>query len=361
MFASVPDLLRLLAIPFFAYVAWRDVETRRVPNRTWLPLVGLALVLLAWEAVTVFTGGARPWEQRAFAIRVGLSLGFVAPLSYFFWRIGGFGGADAKAFIVVAVLLPTYPAYAVGDLGLPLQTMPVVVTTLGVFSLTVLSNTVLAGLAYPFVLGSRNAVRGHVSPAMFVAKPIRPAQATSEYGSLLHFPDRSLLADLSPSGIRSYVSLRGLDLDALRMYLAWRDVSLADLRGDPGTYRDPDSLPSEFRDPGDGAIVTDGGTTPGDADSTAGDGAVQAAAQAADDATDLVDPWGAQAFLDSIEGDAYGTDAATLRDGLDALVADDVVWISPGIPFLVPLFVGLVIAFTYGDVLFGLLGLLGLR
>jgi len=350
VFASVPDLLRLLAIPFFGYVAWRDVETRRVPNRTWLPLVVLAVVCLAWEAVSVFTGATPGWAQRVFAIRVGLSLGFVAPLSYLFWRIGGFGGADAKAFVVVAVLLPTYPTYAVGEIGLPIETMPVVVTALGVFSLTVLSNTVLAGLAYPAVLGLRNAIRGHLSPAMFVARPIAPGRAVDEYGSLLHFPDRSLTADLSPSGLRSYVSLRGLDLDALRMYLRWRGATLSELRADPDGLRDPDSLPSEPNTPGDGAIVTDGGAAAPESEARGEDGP-----GAADD------PWGAQAFLDSIEGDAYGTDAATLRRGLDALVEDDVVWISPGIPFLVPLFVGLVIAFTYGDVLFGLLGLLGLR
>jgi preflagellin peptidase FlaK len=36
------------------------------------------------------------------------------------------------------------------------------------------------------------------------------------------------------------------------------------------------------------------------------------------------------------------------------------VWITPGIPFLVPVFLGLVIAFTYGDVLFTLLRMIGI-
>jgi preflagellin peptidase FlaK len=349
VFASVPDLLRLLAIPFFGYVAWRDVETRRVPNRTWYPLAALAVVMLVWEAVSTFTGTTPAYEQRFFVIRVAVSVGFVAPLAYLFWRIGGFGGADAKAFMVIAVLFPTYPAYVLGDLGIPIASLPLVVTTLGVFSLTVLSNTVLMGLGYPFVLGLRNAARRQFSPAMFVARPIRPARATDEYGSLLHFPDRSLLSDLSLSGLRDYFSFRGLDLDALRMYLAWRGTSLAALREDPETLRDPASLPAETNDPGDGAILTDGGQAPTGAE------------KSQDAETALDDPWGAEAFLDAIEGSAYGTDPETLREGLDALTADEVVWLSPGIPFLVPLFVGLVVAVTYGDVLFGLLGLLGLR
>ncbi len=46
---------------------------------------------------------------------------------------------------------------------------------------------------------------------------------------------------------------------------------------------------------------------------------------------------------------AYGTTPEKLRDGLQVVASQDEVWISPGIPFIVPMFVGTVIAFTYGD------------
>jgi preflagellin peptidase FlaK len=75
---------------------------------------------------------------------------------------------------------------------------------------------------------------------------------------------------------------------------------------------------------------------------------------------DAADPWGAERFLDDIEGSAYGTDAETLREALELLADADEVWISPGIPFLVPMFVGLLTALVYGDVLFSLLLALGL-
>jgi preflagellin peptidase FlaK len=64
-------------------------------------------------------------------------------------------------------------------------------------------------------------------------------------------------------------------------------------------------------------------------------------------------------FLNDIDGSAYGTSPEVLRAGLDALVERDRVWISPGIPFLVPMFLGLLVAFTYGDVLFAVLTWLG--
>jgi preflagellin peptidase FlaK len=326
--ATLPDLLRLVAVPVFGYVAYRDVETRRVPNETWYPIAALAVVLLAWDAVSLFAGDAFAFERRLFAIRVAVSLGLVAPLAYLFWRFGAFGGADAKAFFVVALLFPTYPHYTLPWLG----TLPVVETTLGVFSLSVLSNTVLVGLGYPLALGARNALTGHLSPAMFVGRPIRPAEAIDEYGSLLSFPDRRLRDARSLAELRACLAWRGLDLDALRMYLRWRDLDYDALRADPDRYRDPATLPAEPNPPGDGAIATDGG---------------------------VEDPWGAAAFLDDIEGSAYGTDPETLRTGLDRLADDEVVWLSPGIPFLVPLFGGLLVALTFGDLLFGLLALAG--
>jgi preflagellin peptidase FlaK len=73
-----------------------------------------------------------------------------------------------------------------------------------------------------------------------------------------------------------------------------------------------------------------------------------------------VDWWGAEAFLEDIDGTAYGTTPTKLRGGLDVVAHEDEVWITPGIPFIVPMFVGLVLALTYGDVLFVLLQAAGL-
>jgi len=341
--ASLPDLLRLLAVPVFAWAAYRDVRTRRVPNRVWYPLAALAAVLLVWELGPVLLEGAETLAGRRRLVRTAVSVGLVVPLVYGFWLVGGFGGADAKAFFVVALLFPVYPDYNLFRLGVetPAQ-LPVVRTTVGVFSLTVLSNTVLAGAAYPVVLAVRNALAGRFSPAMVVAKPVPAGGTVGEYGTLLRFPDRSLRESLSPAGLRAYFSYRGLDLDALRMYLRYRETTLAEVRADPERYRDPASLPADPSDPGDGAIA-DGGH------------AADPDAPAAPD-----DPWGAERFLAEIEGDAYGTTPEDLREGLDALTERETVWVSPGIPFLVPLLVGLVVALTAGDVLFACLRAAGL-
>ena len=330
MLGSIPDLLRLFAVPVFGWAAYRDIETRRVPNRTWAPLVALAVVVLLWDTLAVLNGGVvgRPPDPATdpfFFLQVAISLGFVAPLAYGFWLIGGFGGADAKAFMVVAVLFPIYPTYYLPSVALPLEP-----STLGVFSLTILSNTVLAGVVYPLGVAASNLARGRFSLAMFLGRPVGVPDLTEEYGRLLEDTDG--------------FTRSGLDLDALRMYLQWRGCTLAELRAAPDDHRDPASLPDEPNPPGDGSFATDGGTdASADQFGTAG----------------TADPWGAERFLDDIEGSAYGTTPEQLRDALELLVRADDVWISPGIPFIVPMFAGLLVSLVYGDLLYSLLCAVG--
>jgi preflagellin peptidase FlaK len=324
---TVPDLLRLLAVPVLGYAAWLDVRTRRVPNVVWLPLAGLGAVLLGAGLLdrAPLTGLGDRW----FLVRAGLSVGFVVPLAYVFWRLGGFGGADAKALMALALLLPTYPTYYLPGVALPVER-----TTLGVLSMTVLSNAVLVGLAYPLVLGLRNVAAGDRSPLAPVTRRVPVEDLPERHGRLFESregPTRS-----------------GLDLDALRMYLRWRGLDLAAVRARPDQYRDPASLGRTY-EPGDGAVDTPPPTPRTDARES-----VAEPTPAPDD------DWAAAAFLDAIEGSAYGTDPATLREGLETVVERDRVRVSPGVPFLVPVFVGLVCALTYGDLLFGLLAALGL-
>ena len=309
--ASVPDLLRLLAVPVLVWAAYCDIQTRRVPNRTWKPLFVLAIVLFFWDGVASYLAGGLTWAF--FAVGAGISLFIVIPASYGFWRFGAFGGADAKALIVLALLFPTYPTYEISSYLLPLVRTPT-----GAFSLTILANTVLVGACYPLVLAIRNALAGRFTPLMLVGWPVRWDEAVRTHGRLLENHDG--------------FTRSGLDLDALRMYLRWRDTTLSDLRTEPARYRNPNSLPTEPHPAGDG-MITDGGGN-------------------------VEDDWGAAAFLDDV-GSAYGTTPEGLREGLSLLTTRDTVWISPGSPFLVPIRCGLLSSLTYGDLLMTILSVLG--
>jgi preflagellin peptidase FlaK len=329
MLGSFSDLLRLLVVPVFAWAAYRDVQTRRLPNVLWYPLAALGAVLLLWDVATRWPLAG--FEDRLFLIRVAFSLGFVIPLSYAFWWLGGFGGADAKALMALAVVFPTFPTYTVGSLRLP-----TVEPLLGVFSMTILTNTVGVALAYPVVLLVRNLLAGDVPsflPMLLLGRRTTVDDLRTEHGRLLE----------TAAGF----TRNGVDIDALRMYLRWRGSTLADLRARPDDHRDPGSVEQTF-EPTDGAVhdgpMTDGGVVAEGSEPTA---------ELSDD------PWAAERFLDDIDGTAYGTSPESLRAGLELLVARNEVWVSPGLPFVVPMFVGLVVALTYGDLLFGVLALLG--
>jgi preflagellin peptidase FlaK len=75
---------------------------------------------------------------------------------------------------------------------------------------------------------------------------------------------------------------------------------------------------------------------------------------------DADDPWGAAAFLAAIDSSAYGTTPEQLRAGLDVLAERETVWLTPGLPFIVPMAVGLVVGLLYGDLLYALLAIVGL-
>lgn len=320
MDATIPDLLRLLAVPVLGWAAIQDVRTRRVPNRTWYPLVAMGAILLLWDAVSLGLEGPR---FRLFLLRAVLGIGIVGTLAMGFWFLGSFGGADAKAFLVIAVLFPTYPTYEVFG-----TTLPAVVTDLGIFSLTILTNAVLVGAAYPLALAAGNARVGEFSPLSFVARRVAVPTLPKRHGTLL---------DTDGSFTQS-----GLDLDALRMYLRWRRIDLETLRSTPELV-DPNTLPEEPGDPTDGAV---------EAGNPSGASARSQAERADWNDGPIDDRWGAAAFLEDIDTTAYGTEPDDLRAGLDRLVENESVWVSPGIPFIVPTFLGLIVALAVGDLLF---------
>lgn len=344
---TVPDLLRLVAVPVLGWAAYRDIEIRRVPNETWYPLLAIALVVLAWDGLSAYRTGA--FAFRAFWIRASLSIGLLVPMGYAFWWVGGIGGADAKAMFVLALLYPTYPTYLL-EVGNQVIIFPLTITDVGVFSLTVLTNTVILGATFPLALGVRNLARGELTWRAFVATKRPWHELEDRHGRLMQ------TADGDPE--------RGMDIDALRMYCRWRRTDLATLREERDRLRDPETIPEDRGDPTDGAVdpdpgtlLADGGEAPGgEADESSGDGAGSSGegTESPDDAADP-DPWGAEAFFADLEGSAYGTTPGTLRDGLEVVTTADEVWYTPGLPFIVPMFAGLVVGLVYGDLLFGLL------
>lgn len=84
----------ILAVGMLGYASYTDVTKREISDYIWIVFGALALVLLVFE----------PSIMDALT-SIGFSL-IVAPIVLIIWRIGFFGGADAFAIIVLALLVP---------------------------------------------------------------------------------------------------------------------------------------------------------------------------------------------------------------------------------------------------------------
>lgn len=121
----------------FSYASYADLRTRRVDNRLWLLAGGLGAILLATEAVVV--GFPEPLLL--------LSIPIVIGIAFLLYQTGLlFGGADAKALMALALLVPFHAALKP---ALPLFSS--LLTDLA-FPLAVLGNALLVTILVPVAL-----------------------------------------------------------------------------------------------------------------------------------------------------------------------------------------------------------------
>ena len=132
MIESILDLnhLRIIAaIAMLGYASYTDVAKREISDYVWVIFGALAIVLLIFEP-QIYDG----------LINVGVSL-IVAPIVLIIWRLGIFGGADAFAIIVLALLVPQ-----------------ITMTDNTVTPFTTLTNAVIISIIPFFVNVSRNLI-----------------------------------------------------------------------------------------------------------------------------------------------------------------------------------------------------------
>lgn len=190
----------------------------------------------------------------------------------------------------LVVLAMVFPTYP--EFILPLVgELPVVVSETPIFVLAILGNAVILGVFYPLRIFVLNVIeRNKANPVlMFLARKVRVEELHHHFGRIIEHPDRGV--SLSRTGVLSYGG--GVtDIDFIRDYVEWRGVN---------------SL-KDVKDPKLGEFVEESEWTTTD-----------------------------------VEGDE-----AELRK----LASRDEIWISPGIPFIVPITAGLVLALTLGDLLY---------
>lgn len=132
-----------LSIVFLAYASWSDYKTREVTNRVWVAYAPIAFALTLTE-LAVYARDKLPYYGLVFA----LTSAFALLLFY----SGGFGGADSKALMCIALSLPFYPA----SLFKPLIAKGASPLAYNFFPLTILSNAVVFAAASAIYMLLRN-------------------------------------------------------------------------------------------------------------------------------------------------------------------------------------------------------------
>jgi preflagellin peptidase FlaK len=125
------------------YASWSDYKIREVSNRVWVIYAPIALTLSLAGLILY-----EPSQWPLYALSVGVTVGLALLLFY----AGGFGGADSKALMCIAVALPFAP------LALFTPLLAVSPTSQVIFPITIFGNAVLFAAASGIYMILRNII-----------------------------------------------------------------------------------------------------------------------------------------------------------------------------------------------------------
>jgi preflagellin peptidase FlaK len=134
-----------LSLAFLLYASWSDYKTREVSNRVWVLFAPLALLLSLVELL-LYEPSKLPF--------LGLGFGVTAAFAIILFYSGGFGGADSKALMCIALALPFSPE----TLFVPVLAAGVSPLSQNLFPLTIFSNAVLLAAASGIYMLLRNII-----------------------------------------------------------------------------------------------------------------------------------------------------------------------------------------------------------
>jgi preflagellin peptidase FlaK len=141
------DTLRTAtALLFLFYASWSDYKAREVSNTVWIVFAPLAFVLTFLE-IYIYEISELTLQLSSYGMCFGLTAAFAIILFY----SGGFGGADAKALMCLALALPFRPE----NLTKPFFGEASPISQL-FFPMTIFSNSVLLAAATAIYMLLRN-------------------------------------------------------------------------------------------------------------------------------------------------------------------------------------------------------------
>ncbi len=199
----------------FIYASCRDLKERRVPFRTWYPMLAVTLPMAAWFYLMMIAGGQ--WTVLAYFLAM---TGVFSIVFYLFAWLNLFGGADAWALIFLSASVPAFPIE-------PLSGYP----PTGFFPFSVLVNALLLNLLTPLILGLQNLVHGRRAPFpyMFLGFPVRATDLPGAFGFIMEEIEEDEDGSLKRRFVGPGEAIR-------RMVSGKKRIYTKDLRLHPGDY-----------------------------------------------------------------------------------------------------------------------------
>lgn len=146
MLLDVFYLLKVIVATLFLIQACKlDLRERRVPNSVWKYMLAVFIPFNLIEFLML--------KYNIFFVLIQFALIFV--LSCFLYQIGAYGGADAKAFIALAVAFPIYPNISI---------FPLLNQGFGIFAFSTLSNSVVFAPLILVYMFFRNVMKEGLKP-----------------------------------------------------------------------------------------------------------------------------------------------------------------------------------------------------
>ena len=132
--STIIDIARAFTVSLMlSYAAYQDIKVRRVTNKVWMVFAPIAIVLLTAEIV--FSNIER---YAIMLMLINIVMGFIVAFAAFY--LGILGGADAKAIMILSVLVPRWPVYTMN----PLEVMPPILDAL-------ITSAVIALIYFPII------------------------------------------------------------------------------------------------------------------------------------------------------------------------------------------------------------------
>jgi len=136
------DEVRILACgTMLLLAAVIDIKKREIPDKVWLGFGSFGILMAVLDVLNgTFRLGIAFQSDGAEGnnlMNYFISVGIIAPIAYAIYRTGLYGGADSKALIVIAILVPPF---IIGSLN--------VATIHGFSALTVFTNAVILSITH---------------------------------------------------------------------------------------------------------------------------------------------------------------------------------------------------------------------